>query len=87
MAAEKLESLRAKKAQIAALISKLEAREADRMRKERTKALILFGTAIEKQLKKGDEGNQLRALILGNLAERDGQRALSYIESISQQDL
>ncbi|MBB5862395.1 plasmid mobilization protein [Xanthomonas arboricola] len=83
MATERLESLKAKKAQIAAKIAKLEARESDRLRRERTKALILFGTAIEKELKKGDANNQLRSLILGNLTEKDGHRALSYIDSIS----
>ncbi|CEE16415.1 MULTISPECIES: hypothetical protein [Xanthomonas] len=82
MATERLESLKAKKAQLAAQIAKLEARESDKARKERTKALILFGTALEKQLKKGDQDGQLRSLILGNLTEKDGQKALSYIESV-----
>lgn len=84
MATERLESLKAKKAQLAAQIAKLEARESDRLRKERTKALIILGTAIEKQLKKGDQESQLRSMILGNLSDKDAQKALSYIESLSE---
>ncbi|QYF42632.1 plasmid mobilization protein (plasmid) [Xanthomonas citri pv. citri] len=69
MATERLESLKAKKAQLAAQIAKLEARESDKARKERTKALILFGTALEKQLKKGDQDGQLRSGVRGAMEQ------------------
>lgn len=86
MASDRIEILKTKQAQIAAQIAKLQARESAHARKERTKALILLGSAVEKQLKANDPEHKLRTLILGNLSGRDAEKALSYIESLSSTD-
>ncbi|HEL4185790.1 TPA: plasmid mobilization protein [Stenotrophomonas maltophilia] len=83
MASDRIETLKAKQAQIAAQIAKLQARESAQARKDRTKALILLGTAVEKQLKLDDQDHQLRAIVLSNLTGRDAERALAYIEGLS----
>lgn len=82
MASERIETLKAKQAQIAAQIAKLQARESAQARKDRTKILILLGTALEKHLRSGDQDQQLRKLILGNLSGKDSERVVTYIDGL-----
>lgn len=80
--ATKIEVLMTRRAELDARIQRLQNRDAEAERKARSRALLLLGTALEKQMKKepGTAG-AIRQIITTCLLPRDQEMVLNYLFS------
>lgn len=78
----RIEALMARRAELDAKIQRLQNRDAEAERKARSRALLLLGTALEKQMKKEPAtAGAVRQIIAGCLMPRDQETVLNYLFS------
>jgi hypothetical protein len=83
----KIEQLRNKRAALDARIEKLIARESAAHRKQRTRALVLIGAALESEIKADlDALSTVRQVVSERLTSpRDRQAALAYLDVLHEE--
>lgn len=79
-----IEALKAKRAALDARIEKLVARESATRRKERTRALVLIGAAIEAEIKADPTGTSAIQQVINErlTTPRDRDAALAYLNDM-----
>lgn len=78
--ATKIEVLMTRRAELDARIQRLQSRDAEAERKARSRALLLLGTALEKQMgKEPATAGAIRQIIAGCLMPRDQETVINYL--------
>jgi len=82
--AERIEQLRNRRAALDARIDKLIARQSATLRKQRTRALVLIGAAIEAEIKAApDSLSTIRQVVSERLTPRDRDAALAHLDTLT----
>ncbi len=76
----RIEALMARRAELDARIQRLQSRDVAAERKARSRALLLLGTALEKQMgKEPATAGAIRQIVAARLAQRDQETVLNYL--------
>ncbi len=76
----RIEALMTRRAELDARIQRLQSRDVAAERKARSRALLLLGTALEKQMgKEPATAGAIRQIVAARLAQRDQETVLNYL--------
>ena len=76
----RIEALMARRAELDARIQRLQSRDVAAERKARSRALLLLGTALEKQMgKEPATAGAIRQIVAARLAQLDQETVLNYL--------